>query len=133
MPTFTASPGGPTIRGRGRCVARHATKASITRSRVFQAPPDRHAAPLSMAWESAPRVVLSSSALCATFKDKAKNGNRDLGALEHHVATDPFVLWAWSPGSRPNGNGRLTPPITHDELVQTIKEWEADGASCPTQ
>ena len=95
--------------------------------------PDWHAAPLSMAWESAPRVVLSSSALCATFKDKAKNGNRDLGDLEHHVATDPFVLWAWSPGSRPNGNGRLTPPITHDGLVQTIKEWAADGASCPTQ
>ena len=86
-----------------------------------------------MAWESAPRVVLSSSALCATFKDKAKNGNRDLAALEHHVATDPFVLWAWSPGSRPNGNGRLTPPITHEELVQMMKEWEADGASCPTQ
>jgi hypothetical protein len=24
-------------------------------------------------------------------------------------------------------------PITHEELVETIKEWEADGASCPTQ
>ena len=55
------------------------------------------------------RVTLSNSALCATFKDKAKNGNLDLAALDHHVATDPFVLWAWSPGSHPNGNGRLTP------------------------
>src|SRR5271170_1812813 len=72
--------------------------------------------------------------LFAAFcQGKAKNGNRDLADLEHHVATDPFVLWAWSPGSRPNGNGRLTPPITHEELVQTMKEWDADGASCPTQ
>ena len=124
---------GPDDKGAGtlRCTSCH---ESIN-NQVTGIPgaPDWHAAPLSMAWESAPRVVLSTSALCATFKDKAKNGNRDLAALEHHVATDPFVLWAWSPGSRPNGNGRLTPPITHEELVETIKEWEADGASCPTQ
>ena len=36
------------------------------------------------------RVTLSNSALCATFKDKAKNGNLDLAALDHHVATDPL-------------------------------------------
>jgi hypothetical protein len=57
----------------------------------------------------------------------------DLAALEDHVATDPFVLWAWSLGSRPNGDEPLTPPITHEEFVQTFKEWAADGASCPTQ
>ncbi|MGB8438230.1 MAG: hypothetical protein WCE26_02480, partial [Candidatus Acidiferrales bacterium] len=76
---------------------------------------------------------LSSSALCATFKDKSKNGNRDLEALEHHVSTDPFVLWAWRPGSSPNGDGRQTPPTSHEEFVQIFQEWVAAGAPCPNQ
>ncbi len=94
--------------------------------------PNWHTAPLSMAWESAPRVALSSSALCARLKDKARNGNRDLAALEHHIATDHLVLWGWSPGSRPNGDNRLTPPLSHEQFVQDFKEWTAEGAPCPT-
>jgi hypothetical protein len=114
-----------------RCVSCHEnTNNAVT---GIPGAPGWHIAPLSMSWESVPGVELSSSALCATFKDKAKNGDRDLDALEHHVSTDPFVLWAWSPGSRPNGDGRLTPPLSHDEFVQTYKEWAADGAPCPTQ
>ena len=119
--------GAPTL----RCTSCH---ESINNSVTgIPGAPGWHAAPLSMAWESAPRVELSSSALCAAFKDKAKNGNRDLATLEHHVSTDAFVLWAWNPGSRPNGNGRLTPPISHEDFVQTFKEWAVDGAPCPTQ
>ena len=119
--------GAPTL----RCTSCHEdTNNAVT---GIPGAPGWHIAPLSMAWESSPRVALSSPALCATFKDKSKNGNRDLEMLEHHVSTDPFVLWAWRPGSRPNGDGRMTPPVSHEEFVQMFKEWAADGAPCPTQ
>ena len=90
-------------------------------------------APLNMSWESAPGVTMSGPELCATLKDKAKNGNRDLSQLVEHVQDDALVNWAWNPGVRPNGEDRLTPPLSHEAFVAVFKEWVEAGAPCPAQ
>jgi alcohol dehydrogenase (cytochrome c) len=88
-------------------------------------------APASMAWESAPGVPLDGATLCANLKNKQLNGNRDVTALLHHLKTEPLVLWSFSPGTRPNGEARTTPPISHAALIQEFQKWIADGAPCP--
>jgi hypothetical protein len=90
-------------------------------------------APLSMGWESAPGLPLSGPDLCARLKDKTRNGNRDLAQLLQHIQNEPLVNWAWNPGTRPNGEGRLTPPLSHDDFVAVFKEWADAGAPCPAQ
>ena len=95
--------------------------------------PGWHIAPLSMSWESAPGVIMSGPELCTTLKDKAKNGNRDLSQLVEHVQDDALVNWAWNPGVRPNGEDRLTPPLSHEAFVAVFKEWVEAGAPCPAQ
>jgi hypothetical protein len=42
------------------------------------------------------------------------------------MKSDPLVLWAWSPG-----NGRTTPPLSHDQLVQALEAWVSAGMPCP--
>ena len=66
-------------------------------------------------------------------KDKAKNGNRDLSQLVEHVQDDALVNWAWNPGVRPNGEDRLTPPLSHEAFVAVFKGWVEAGAPCPAQ
>ena len=86
-----------------------------------------------MSWELAPGVIMSGPELCTTLKDKAKNGNRDLSQLVEHVQDDALVNWAWNPGVRPNGEDRLTPPLSHEAFVAVFKEWVEAGAPCPAQ
>jgi len=88
-------------------------------------------APAMMAWESAPGVPLHGATLCANLKNKKLNGNRELGDLLHHLETEPLVLWSYHPGTRPNGQPRTTPPISHDGLIQAFQQWMAEGAPCP--
>jgi PQQ-dependent dehydrogenase (methanol/ethanol family) len=94
---------------------------------------DWHAAPLSMAWETAPGVAMTEAKLCAVLKDRLRNGNRSLADLAEHVDTEHLVLWAWDPGVRWNGEARRTPPISHDVFVAAFKEWVDDGAACPSK
>jgi alcohol dehydrogenase (cytochrome c) len=88
-------------------------------------------APRAMAWHSAPGVPFSGPELCAQLKDRTKNGDRDLNGLLDHLEHDPFVKWAFNPGTRPNGEARTTPPISHEALIEAFKEWTAEGAPCP--
>jgi hypothetical protein len=88
-------------------------------------------APVTMAWESAPGVPLSTHDLCARLKDTTRNGNRDLAGLTEHMEHEPLVNWAWNPGVRPNGEDRLTPPLSHEAFVAVFKERAEAGAPCP--
>jgi PQQ enzyme repeat/PQQ-like domain len=90
-------------------------------------------APKEMAWESAPGMPMTGAELCAQLKDPARNGGRDLEALLVHMETEPLVLWAWNPGTRPNGEARTTPPLSHEDLVTTFEAWINAGAPCPAQ
>jgi alcohol dehydrogenase (cytochrome c) len=88
-------------------------------------------APLSMAWESAPGVIMTGAQLCAVLKDKAKNGDRSPAQLVEHVEKEHLVLWAWHPGFRADGTARTKPPISHAAFVNAFKGWAAAGAPCP--
>ena len=93
--------------------------------------PDWHAAPRSMAWERAPGEAMSSDQLCRTLLDRKKNGNRDIAALQEHMAKDKLVLWAWSPGLAVGGDARTVPPVSHDAFLQALRLWAEAGAVCP--
>jgi len=85
-----------------------------------------------MAWESAPGVPLNGAQLCANLLNKQLNGNREPKDLLHHLATEPLVHWSFHPGTRLNGEPRMTPPISQDELIQWFKIWMAEGTPCPS-
>ncbi|MGC2202032.1 MAG: hypothetical protein WA633_18090, partial [Stellaceae bacterium] len=90
-------------------------------------------APASMAWESEPGVPLTGVQLCASLLDITKNGNRTPDQLLHHITTEPLVLWSFNPGTRPNGEERTKPPLSHAEFVQAFKQWIKESTPCPTQ
>lgn len=68
----------------------------------------------------------SATQLCLDVKDPAKNGNRSLGDLRHHVEHDPLVVWAFNPGQ-----GRTPPPLSHPAFLAAVDAWIAEGAPCP--
>jgi hypothetical protein len=88
-------------------------------------------APASMAWETAPGVPMTGAELCAQLKDKSRNGNRGLKDLLHHITDEPLVNWSFNPGTRPNGEARTLPPISHAELIAVFQHWMEEGAPCP--
>jgi alcohol dehydrogenase (cytochrome c) len=88
-------------------------------------------APASMAWESAPGIPMTGTQLCAQLQDRTRNGNRTLSDLLEHLEHEPLVNWSFNPGTRPNGETRTPPPISHAALVQEFKIWMQDGAPCP--
>jgi hypothetical protein len=67
----------------------------------------------------------SAGELCRQFKDPHMNGGRTIQGVLDHLET-PLVQWGWSPG-----DGRSTPPLSHDEFVRAMKTWAAKGAACP--
>lgn len=79
-------------------------------------------APLSMGWEG-----LDDHDLAEALKDRAKNGNRSLDDLRHHMADDPLVGWAWQPGA-----DRTPPPMTRAEAVAAFDRWIENGAVTPS-
>jgi mono/diheme cytochrome c family protein len=64
--------------------------------------------------------------LCRQLEDPKQNGGLTPERFVHHVSTDPLVLWAWNPGE-----GRTTPPMTHEEFAAAVKEWVDKGGACP--
>jgi hypothetical protein len=83
--------------------------------------PEWHLAPAAMAWQG--RTL---GELCEQIKDRARNGNRDMAALIHHLAEDSLVGWAWSPGG-----GRDPAPGSQAQFGELMKAWQAAGAHCP--
>lgn len=70
---------------------------------------------------------LTAGQLCRNLKDPLKNGgNPSAKKAVEHIANDPKVLWAWSPG-----NKRTTPPLSHADFIKKMNEWVANGAACP--
>ena len=63
---------------------------------------------------------------CRQLKDPAKNGNRSLAQIMHHVAHDELVGWGWNPG-----DGRTLPPLNRADFVATMQQWVDNGAACP--
>ena len=92
---------------------------------------DWHLAPLSMRWQDANDVPLSSAAVCQSVTDRSKNGNLDGQGLLKHQEEAVLVLWAWNPGRRPDGTTRTLPPLSHEEFVAATRRWVEAGTPCP--
>jgi len=94
----------------------------------------RHMPPGAPNWHLPPPrrkmvfIGLPAAELCATIKDRERNGGRDLAALLEHVSHDKLVLWGWDPGV-----GRAPVSVPHDVFVASFKTWIAGGAPCPGQ
>ena len=69
---------------------------------------------------------LSPRELADQLKDPKQNGGKSLDDLIHHVAMDGLVIGSWTPG-----DGRVPPPISHEEFVRRFTEWVAAGAPSP--
>lgn len=82
--------------------------------------PNWHLAPLSMGWEN-----LNEAELCGALKDRTKNGDRNLQALEDHMTRDALVQWAWAPGAR------VAPTVTQPAFHAAVRRWVAGGGACP--
>lgn len=78
-------------------------------------------APASMAWQG-----LSVGAICEQVKDPARNGDRSLEDLVHHMGEDHLVAWAWHPG-----DGRTPAPGSQAAFGALVAAWVATGAECP--
>jgi hypothetical protein len=83
--------------------------------------PEWHLAPLAMAWEGR-----SLGQVCEQIKDRARNGDRDMAALLHHLSEDTLVGWAWTPGF-----GRTPAPGTQARFGEIMQAWADAGAACP--
>src|ERR1044072_3300136 len=80
-----------------------------------------HLAPLSMRWQDANDRPLSSAAVCRAVTDRSKNHNLDGPGLLKHHEEEALVLWAFTPGKRPDGTMRTIPPLRHEEVVAATR------------
>ena len=71
---------------------------------------------------------LTPAQLCATIKDPARTGGKDLPAMLDHVANDALVGWGWDPGA-----GRGPVPVPRAELTAAFRTWMDAGAPCPAR
>jgi alcohol dehydrogenase (cytochrome c) len=144
FPLETAEGTGDVFPGMGtpfeRCIFCHGSKndpmtgiPGTTNPDVNPGQPFWALAPASMAWESEPGVPLNGAQLCASLLNKQLNGNRTPEQLLHHINTEPLVLWSFKPGTRPNGEARKPPPLTHEQFVNEFQQWIKEGTPCPTQ
>lgn len=70
---------------------------------------------------------LTAKQLCEQLKNPKLNGGRKtIAEAIEHLEKDPLVHWAWSPG-----NGRTLPPLSYEEFMSKVKEWEENGGACP--
>ena len=104
-----------------RCTTCHTDATVELGDRSIPGAPHWHLAPKSMGW-----VGLDSAAICAQLKDKDRNGNRDLAAIEKHFRDDPLVAWGWAPGS-----GREAAPGDQATTAALVSAWVKTGAHCP--
>jgi hypothetical protein len=70
---------------------------------------------------------LTDAQICRSIKDPKQNKNRSLDQLVEHLTQDKLVMWGWNPGE-----GRTPIPMPHEEFVAKVKQWQAAGATCPT-
>jgi hypothetical protein len=78
-------------------------------------------APPEMAWQGK-----TLGQICRQIKDKTRNGDRTMVALEEHMAKDDLGGWGWHPG------GTRTPaPGTLAQFGALFKAWVDSGAVCP--
>lgn len=124
------------VRGKGgtgvpafRCVTCHQKENAD--STGAPGAPGWHLAPLSMKWQDESDRLLSSAEVCRGLTDRARNGNLGGAELLRHHTEEALVLWAWSPGRRPDGSRRTLPPLTHDEFVAATRLWVDAGMPCP--
>lgn len=85
--------------------------------------PEWHLAPASMAWEG--KTV---GEICEQIKDPARNGNRKVEEMIHHIGEDTLVGWAWAPGY-----GREPAPGTQKQAKALVEAWVETGAACPAK
>ena len=85
--------------------------------------PEWHLAPRSMAWEGK-----TLREICEQIKDPARNGNRKVEELIHHIGEDTLVGWAWAPGF-----GRQPAPGTQKIAGALVAAWVETGAACPAK
>jgi len=85
-----------------------------------------HLAPLSMKWQDANDHALPSADVCRSVLRQLDGPH----LLKHHQE-EALVLWAWSPGRRPDGTMRTLPPLTHAEFVEATRQWVKAGTPCP--
>ena len=90
-----------------------------------------HLAPLSMQWQDVNDRPFSSAAVCRALTDRSKNNGLDGAALLKHHEEEALVLWAWSPGRRPDGSMRTLPPISHAQFVNATRTWIDARMPCP--
>ncbi len=65
--------------------------------------------------------------LCEQLKDPKMNGGRKtVKEAIHHLEEDPLVHWAWS-----GSNGRSKPPLSYEDFMAKMNEWEKNGGACP--
>jgi hypothetical protein len=102
-----------------RCYSCH---QNINQANGVPGAPNWGLAPLTMAWEG-----LDDAALAEQLKDPARNGQRSLEDLYHHMAHDELVGWAWHPGE-----GRTPVPMPRDEFAKHVREWIDTGAAVPS-
>jgi hypothetical protein len=102
-----------------RCPICH-QKANFEPGRV-PGHPEWHLAPRSMAWEGK-----TLAEICQQIKDPARNGNRKVEELIHHIGDDTLVGWAWAPGY-----GRQPAPGTQQQAKALVDAWVKSGAACP--
>lgn len=103
-----------------RCPICH-QKANFEPGRV-PGHPEWHLAPREMAWEGK-----TLGEICAQIKDPARNGNRKVEDLIHHIGEDTLVGWAWAPGF-----GRQPAPGTQKQAGALVEAWAKSGAACPS-
>jgi hypothetical protein len=91
-----------------------------------------HVPPGAPGWRLPPPQVkmvfinLKPAELCATIKDRAKTGGKDLKAMLAHNRDDELVGWGWNPGQ-----GRKPVPVPREQFVAAFQEWMDLGAPCP--
>jgi hypothetical protein len=85
--------------------------------------PQWHLAPREMAWQGVPL-----GDICRQIKDPARNGNKTLAQIVHHMSEDHLVGWGWNPGP-----GRTPAPGTQKEFGALIQAWVDTGAHCPAK
>jgi hypothetical protein len=106
------------------CATCHGSKNMPTLDPGIQSiPGDPHwaLAPASMAWQGK-----TLGQICEQIKDPARNGNRTLQQITHHMAEDHLVGWAWRPGP-----GRTPAAGSQASFGRLIAAWVATGAHCP--
>jgi hypothetical protein len=85
--------------------------------------PNWHLPPanMPMIWEGK-----TPGEICRQIKDPKQNNGKSLAQIIEHVTADKLVMWGWDPGE-----GRMLPPMGHDEFARRFQEWAANGAACP--